>query len=164
MESDKSKKKLLDILQNEKEDSSDKEEKEPDNDFELISNIKDKLEQKKMTETKFLRWLSNKADKDFETFDQVPEGWLDSVPNDSFWEKNEKDIRKFGCEKLVEKVKEKTDEQTEIQYSQLYAWFSKQDHEEYESLEEVPDYHLEKATKQDFWDENFEEIDGTIPF
>lgn len=159
-ESNKSKQKLVDILQDKKEDNNKKEEAI----FDLIEEVKEKLEEKKVKNSKFINWIANKADEDFETFDQVPEGWLENVLEDNFWNKNEEEIRKFGCEELVEEVKDKIDKQTSIQESQLYTWFGKQDDKEYESLEEVPDYHLEESTKQDFWDENFDEIDDTIPF
>jgi len=139
-------------------------EEEPDNTFDLISKVKGKLEEKEVENQKFINWIGDKANKDYNTFDSIPENWLKEVVKDSFWDNNEKEIKQFGKSELVKKVKEMINNQTEIEPSQLYYYFGEQDDKEYNSLEEVPNKKLKLATKQSFWDEHYTDISETIPF
>ena len=152
-------------LKNLIKDKNNEQQENSDEEFmELVTNIKDRVDGKDLKETKLLKWLSNRAGKDFETFNNVPEKWLQEMVKDSFWDKNEEEIKFYGeKDNLVEKAKNKI-ESKEVKASQVYAWFSKQNDEDYESLAEVPVKDLKDTLNKEFWDENFQEIDDTVPF
>ena len=145
-------------------ENSEQEESSNEEFIELVTNIKDRIDNKDFKETKLLEWLSDKAGKDLETFNNVPEKWLQEMVKDSFWDKNEEEIKFYGeKDNIVRKVKNKI-ENKEIKASQIYAWFSKQHDKEYESLKEIPVKDLEDTLNKEFWDENLQEIDDTVPF
>lgn len=158
------KQELKSLINNKILDDNNERHGDDDKDFmEIVTNIKDRVKDKDLTETKLLKWLSDRADKDFTTFDDVPEKWLQEMVKDSFWENNEKDIKEYSKNGLVKKAKEKIEDK-EVKVSQVYTWFGKKNDKEYESLKEVPADDLEQVLNKEFWDENFQEIDDTIPF
>lgn len=161
-------KKELESLVREQASNKDNEKQEDTNEgfMELVTNIKDRVENKDLTETTLLKWLSNRSGKDFETFDNVPQKWLEEMVKDSFWDKNEEEIKLYGQkDDIIEKAKKKI-ENKEVEVAQVYTWFSKQNNndDEYESLAEVPVKDLKDTLNKEFWDENLQEIDDTIPF
>lgn len=159
-----SKEELKSLINNKILNEGNNQESNSDNFMELVTNIKDRVEEKDLTETELLEWLSDQAGKDFTTFDDVPEKWLQEMVKDSFWENNEEAIKYSGNkDELVEKVENNIEDKS-IKASQVYTWFGKQDDKEYESLKEVPVSELKKTLNKEFWDENLQDIDDTIPF
>lgn len=130
--------------------------------MELISKVKDTLEEKDITATIFLRWLSEKAGKDYATLDQVPDKWLQKILTNGFWDNNEQDIIQAEKRELAEKVKGKMDKKygDDLEYSQLYKWYD----EDYEKITELTKEELKEASNDDFWKENYSEIEEVIPF
>lgn len=134
-------------------------EENTDSTFDLIDNVKDKLDKQNISNRQFIDWISDKANNDYNKFDEIPESWLKQVTKNSFWEKNKDDIEKFGKSDLIKGVESIID-QVGVKPSQLWTWFSK----DYESLKDIPTNDLKKATSDKFWDKNLKEIDETIPF
>ncbi|MCF8012654.1 MAG: RAD52 family DNA repair protein, partial [Clostridiales bacterium] len=152
--------KLKSIFNNNNNSSND----EDKNEMDYIVELSEKLDEHDIKKQALLDWLNEKADTEIDTLDDIPKAWLERMIGDGFWNKNKDDIMRSDKEKLVKRVKDKLDDK-DIEYeAQLYKWYSEQEDEDYEKLSDLETGQLKQVLEEEFWEENYKEIDEVVPF